>query len=167
VDALSNLEILERVMVSLIAGAVIGLEREWKNKPAGVRTYALVSEGSALFMIASLLLNAEVSAAGGFSDPSRIASTVVQGVGFIAGGVIFTQRARVTGLTTAAGLWVAAAVGLAAGAGFYILALIGVVTSLFALVPMRWFEQELIRNDWGKQLQVEEAGSVTDEASRS
>src|SRR3954449_3829076 len=96
---LSNIEILERVLVSLALGIVIGLEREWKNKPAGVRTYALVCEGAALFMIAGLLLSADLESAG-FSDPGRIASTVVQGVGFIAGGVIFTQRGQVKGITT-------------------------------------------------------------------
>jgi putative Mg2+ transporter-C (MgtC) family protein len=165
-DTLSNLEILERVLVSLIAGAVIGIEREWSNKPAGIRTYALVSEGSALFMIASLLLSHEVTSAGGTSDPSRIASTVVQGVGFIAGGVIFTHRARVTGLTTAAGLWVASAVGLASGAGFYIVALIGVLTSLFALVPMRWFEQEVVRGSAGEEhTENPKSGGVSDEAN--
>ncbi|MCC6792249.1 MAG: MgtC/SapB family protein [Thermomicrobiales bacterium] len=144
---MTNLEIFERVMLSLVAGAIIGLEREWKNKPAGVRTYALVCEGSALFMITSLMLNQEIVAGGGISDPSRIASTVVQGVGFIAGGVIFTHKAKVQGLTTAAGLWVTAAIGLAVGAGFYAITIIGVLVALFALVPMHWLEREWAKND--------------------
>lgn len=139
-DSLTNLEIFERVMLSLAAGAAIGLEREWKNKPAGIRTYALVCEGSALFMIVSLLLNQHLVKEGGTADPSRIASTVVQGVGFIAGGVIFTQRAKVQGLTTAAGLWVTAGIGLAVGAGFYALTIIGVFAALFTLVPLHWIE---------------------------
>jgi putative Mg2+ transporter-C (MgtC) family protein len=143
VDPLSNLEIAERVVASLVAGAAIGIEREWKNKPAGVRTYALVCEGSALFMIASLMLNEQIIGDGGTSDPSRIASTVVQGVGFIAGGVIFTHKARVQGLTTAAGLWVTAAIGLAVGAGYYVLTLIGVLAALFTLVPMHWIERRM------------------------
>ncbi len=147
---LSNLEILQRVVLSLVAGTAIGLERGWNKKPAGIRTYALVSEGSALFMILSLMLAQDVRASGGFSDPSRIASTVVQGVGFIAGGVIFTHHARVIGLTTAAGLWVAAAVGLAIGAGYYMPAFIGVAATVFTLVPMHWLEKEVVRANNGK-----------------
>lgn len=142
--------------MSLVAGAIIGLEREWRNKPAGIRTYALVCEGSALFMIASLMLNAEVTKAGGTADPSRIASTVVQGVGFIAGGVIFTHRARVQGLTTAAGIWVTSAIGLAVGAGYYTVALIGVVTALFTLVPMHWLEREVVKSDVARRQSDEE-----------
>jgi putative Mg2+ transporter-C (MgtC) family protein len=146
-ESLSNLEILERVVISIVAGAIIGAEREWQSKPAGIRTYALVCEGSALFMIAGLLLNAEISKAGGISDPSRIASTVVQGVGFIAGGVIFTQRARVQGITTAAGIWVTAAIGLAIGAGFYTAAIIGVLATLFTLLPLNWVERGVSKSD--------------------
>ena len=152
-------------MISLLAGTAIGLEREWNNKPAGIRTYALVSEGAALFMILSLMLAHDIRASGGFSDPSRIASTVVQGVGFIAGGVIFTHRAKVIGLTTAAGLWVAAAVGLVIGAGYYMAALIGVLASLFTLLPMRWFEKEVIHSS-GDGNDDRNAGGTNDEANR-
>lgn len=146
-EPLSNVEVFERLAFSLLVGAAIGLEREWQNKPAGIRTYALVCEGSALFMIASLMLNAEVTKAGGDADPSRIASTVVQGVGFIAGGVIFTRRTHVQGLTTAAGLWVTAAIGLAVGAGYYVPALFGVAAALITLVPMRWLERGMTKAD--------------------
>lgn len=140
-ETLSNLEIFERIAVSLIAGIIIGLEREWNDKPAGIRTYALVCEGSALFMIVSLLLGEQVVAAGRSYDPSRIASTVVQGVGFLAGGVIFTRGARVKGLTTAAAIWVTAALGLLIGAGFYTVAMMGVGAAIFMLVPMHWVER--------------------------
>jgi putative Mg2+ transporter-C (MgtC) family protein len=140
-DSLSNIEILERIVLSLIAGAMIGMEREWRNRPAGLRTYALVCEGSALFMVSSILLSNEMARNGGTADPSRIASTVVQGVGFIAGGVIFTNRAKVSGLTTAAGIWMASAIGLAIGAGYYAPAFIGVAAALFTLLPMHWLER--------------------------
>lgn len=145
-DALSNIEIVERIALSLLAGAIIGIEREWKNRPAGVRTYALVCEGAALFMISSVLLSSEVAEAGGVADPSRIASTIVQGVGFIAGGVIFTHRAKVSGLTTAAGIWMVAAIGLAIGAGYYVAAYIGVAATLFTLVPMHWLERGVMKS---------------------
>jgi len=146
-DALSNFEILERIVLSLVAGAIIGIEREWKNRPAGVRTYALVCEGSALFMVSSILLSNEMVSSGGTADPSRIASTVVQGVGFIAGGVIFTHRAKVSGLTTAAGIWMVSAIGLAIGAGFYTAAFIGVAATLFTLIPMHWLERGVIKSN--------------------
>jgi putative Mg2+ transporter-C (MgtC) family protein len=165
VDVLSNFEIVQRVVISLLAGTAIGLEREWNNKPAGIRTYALVSEGAALFMILSLMLSQEVRASGGISDPSRIASTVVQGVGFIAGGVIFTHRAKVIGLTTAAGMWVAAAVGLVIGAGYYMAALIGVLGTLFTLLPMRWFEKEFVQKNSNRQNQQTQ-NEVIDGASQ-
>lgn len=140
-DTLSNLEIFERIVVSLAAGVIIGVEREWSDKPAGIRTYALVCEGSALFMIVSLLLGEQVVGTGREYDPSRIASTVVQGVGFLAGGVIFTRGARIKGLTTAAAVWVTAALGLLIGAGFYFVAMLGVGAAIFMLVPMHWVER--------------------------
>jgi putative Mg2+ transporter-C (MgtC) family protein len=143
-DHLSNLEVLERIAVALFIGGAIGLEREWSAKPAGIRTYALVCQGSALFMICGLLLSEQLQGTSSL-DPSRIASTVAQGIGFIAGGVIFGHAGRIQGLTTAAGIWVTAALGLIVGAGFYAVALIGVGATLFVLVPLRWVESELMR----------------------
>jgi len=161
-DDLSNWQLALRIVVSLGIGVAIGFEREWHNKPAGMRTYALVCEGSALFMITSLLLAQQVKAAGGSLEVSRIASTVVQGVGFLAGGVIFSRGDRVKGLTTAAGIWVTAAVGLLIGAGFFRVALFGVGAAIFLLIPMRYLESALTR--------VEPLGhrhaAPTDEASQ-
>jgi len=122
---LTDTEAIIRILVALGVGALIGLEREWRNKDAGFRTYALVCEGSALFMITGILLYDQVRASGGIGDPSRIASTVVQGIGFIAGGLIFAAGSRVHGLTTAAGIWVTAALGLLIGAGYFYVALVG------------------------------------------
>jgi putative Mg2+ transporter-C (MgtC) family protein len=162
-ETLSDLEVFERILFSLAAGTLIGVEREWNNKPAGVRTYALVCEGSALFMITSLLLGEQVIALnGGNYDPSRIASTVVQGIGFLGGGVIFMRGSRVRGITTASAIWVTAALGLMIGAGFYIPALLGVVSSVFVLVPMRWFEKEMIRSEHRTALPSDD---ISDEAS--
>lgn len=139
---LSNTDAAIRVLVALFVGALVGLEREWRNKPAGLRTYALVCEGSALFMIGSILLYDEVLENGGSNaDPSRIASTVVQGIGFLAAGVIFTAGSKVHGLTTAAGIWVTAALGLLVGAGFYEVAAVGAVTTLITLSAFRVVER--------------------------
>ena len=132
--SLSNSEATIRILVALGIGALIGLEREWRNKNAGFRTYALVCEGSALFMITGILLYVQVrNAGGGISDPSRIASTVVQGIGFIAGGLIFAAGSRVHGLTTAAGIWVTAALGLLIGAGFFYIAIVGATATFVTL----------------------------------
>jgi putative Mg2+ transporter-C (MgtC) family protein len=143
-DTLSNIEAIERLLLALLAGAAFGLERERLDKPAGLRTYMLVCEGAALFMIGSLLLGDDVRRAGGTSyDPSRIGATIVQGVGFLAGGVILVSGTRVQGITTAAGLWVAAAVGLLIGAGFFTIAIAGTIATLFVLICVRWVEHWL------------------------
>jgi putative Mg2+ transporter-C (MgtC) family protein len=131
---MSEWDALLRVGLALIAGAILGFERELHDKPAGLRTYALVSQGAALFMVLGFMLSNEVYEGGSTSvDPSRIASTVVQGIGFLAGGVIFTIGAKVQGLTTAAGIWVAAAVGLLIGGGYYILGFGAVIMTVVAL----------------------------------
>ena len=126
-------EALGRVGLALLAGALLGAERELYDKPAGLRTYALVSQGAALFMVLGMLLASRGYGGETSVDPTRIASTVVQGIGFLAGGVIFTVGARVKGLTPAAGVWVAAAVGLLIGGGFYVLGFGAVVMSISAL----------------------------------
>jgi putative Mg2+ transporter-C (MgtC) family protein len=113
-------EIVLRIGLSLVLGGMLGLERQRKDKPAGLRTYGLVCEGAALFMMGSILIGNEVHEDwGGPYDPSRIGSTIVQGIGFLAAGVIFVSRGRIQGLTTAAGVWVTAAIGLLVGAGFF------------------------------------------------
>lgn len=130
---MSEWDALLRVGLALVAGAALGFERELKDKPAGLRTYALVSQGAALFMVLGVMLSNEVYGNDASVDPARIASTVVQGIGFLAGGVIFTIGAKVQGLTTAAGIWVAAAVGLLIGGGYYVIGFGAVVMTLIAL----------------------------------
>jgi putative Mg2+ transporter-C (MgtC) family protein len=136
-------EALLRVGLALLAGALLGLEREVADKPAGLRTYSLVAQGAALFMVLGILLSGQDFGSGASIDPSRIASTVVQGIGFIAGGVIFTVGARVQGLTTAAGVWVAAAAGLLIGGGFYIVGFGAVIMSLVVLRVLGFLGQKL------------------------
>ncbi len=133
-----------RIIIALALGAAIGLEREWKAKSAGFRTYALVSEGAALFMIGAIMLYNEVRGSGGATgDPVRVASTVVQGIGFLAGGVIFTARGHVRGLTTAAGIWVTSAIGVLVGMGFFVVAIFGTVATLVVLALFRYLEHWL------------------------
>ena len=90
-EPLSDIEAIQRLGAAMLAGIVLGFERERADKPAGIRTYMLVTQGAALFMICALMLSAQVTMFDGtVSDPGRIASTVVQGIGFIAAGVILT-----------------------------------------------------------------------------
>ena len=106
-----------RLLVAAALGAVVGYEREHVGKPAGVRTHGMVALGSALFTVVSLY------GFGGVGDPGRVAAQVVVGIGFLGAGAILHQRGSVHGLTTAASLWVTAAIGLSAGVGMYVMSL--------------------------------------------
>ncbi len=140
-ETLSDLEAIARLGLALLAGAILGLERERADKPAGLRTYMLVCEGAALFMVGSIMLGDQVRASGGEYDPSRIGSTIVQGIGFLAGGVILASGQKVRNLTTAAGIWVTAAIGLLVGAGLYPIALTGTIATIVALVGVKALER--------------------------
>lgn len=131
------------IFVGAILGGAIGLEREYRAKEAGFRTHFLVALGSALFMIVSAYGFSDVQMDGMTSrwDVSRVAAQVVSGIGFIgAGTIIFRkQENMVSGLTTAAGLWVTAAIGLACGGGMYILATACTILVLFGLEAFNYF----------------------------
>ncbi len=121
-DVGTQLELTVRLVVALLLGGVIGWERELARMPAGFRTHALVSLGSATFTVISAY-----AFTGPGSDPTRIAAQVVSGIGFLGGGAILHYGGTVRGLTTAASLWSVAAVGMAAGAGLYVVAALGAV----------------------------------------
>ena len=116
-------------------GAVLGLEREYRRKPAGLRTNILIAVGSALFTILSLAMTRH-----GEGDPSRVAGQIVTGIGFLGGGAIMRNRNTVHGMTTAATIWVNAAVGIAAGAGQFGLATFTAALTLVVLVVLPPFE---------------------------
>jgi putative Mg2+ transporter-C (MgtC) family protein len=120
----SEWELLWRLGLALVLSTVIGLEREWRQKSAGLRTYTLVGLGSALFLLVSEYGFFDALEPGRVVlDPSRVAAQIVSGIGFIGGGLIFVRQDAVRGLTTAAGVWLVAAVGMAAGAGLPVLAI--------------------------------------------
>jgi len=140
-----DIEIVYQLVLALILGSIVGLEREIKKRGAGLQTYSLVALGSCLFtIIAFELIDFFVGQPIITFDPSRIIQAVAIGVGFIGGGVIFRHGAGVAGLTTAAGLWVAAAVGVAIGAKFYFLAITATLLALFILVVFGLFEKKFI-----------------------
>lgn len=139
---LENMEILQqfniisvivRLTIALFLGALLGLEREQKQRPAGLRTYTLVCVGAALASVTNLYMYQQYSGV----DPSRIPAQIISGIGFLGAGTIMVTRVyRVKGLTTAAGLWCCAAIGIAVGAGFYSGALI---SGLMIVVSLRLF----------------------------
>ena len=134
-----TLELLLRLFVAGFFGILIGLERELRAKEAGVRTHFLVSTGSALFMMISaygFLATPELPGVRG-ADTARIAAQIVSGIGFIGAGTIMVTRGNITGLTTAAGLWVVAGIGMAVGCGLYIVALISTVLVLIGMEMLR------------------------------
>lgn len=148
-----NQEVAIRLTVALLCGGIIGLDREVRSHAAGMRTHALAAEGAALFTLAGILIASEARANGFVgADPSRVASTVAQGIGFLAAGVIFGSAVRVKGLTTAAGLWATAAIGVVSGAGLYFPAVFAtlatvIVLSLFKLLEDRISHRFVNRDD--------------------
>ncbi len=127
-----TVEIMYRITLAAFLGMMIGLEREHRRKPAGLRTYTLVALGATLFSVLSGSGFQSVLGTSSF-DPSRIASQVVVGIGFIGGGLIFLKGDKMEGLTTAAGLWATAAIGMAIGFGFYA---VGIYASFLVLVTL-------------------------------
>ncbi len=133
-----------RLVVSIICGVVIGIERKTRSKEAGIRTHAIVCMAACLFMIISkYMTTAQFNEYGQSGDPSRIASTVVTGIGFLGAGIIMYRRDVMYGLTTAAGVWATAAIGMAIGAGFVVLGAIATVLILilqiFFHLPIKAF----------------------------
>ncbi len=133
-------EVLLRIALAALLGGAIGLEREFREHEAGLRTHMLVAVGSALFTITSAYGFRDFLVAGGSlvrTDPTRIAAQIVTGIGFLGAGTIIRQGLAVRGLTTAATLWVVAAIGLSCGSGYYSAAVIATVVAFVLLGPMR------------------------------
>jgi len=146
------LEYSLRIGAALIIGMIVGLEREFQGKPAGIRTNILMCVGSCLIMIISLKVARE---SGNIADPGRIAAQVVTGVGFLCAGTIMRSRFSISGLTTAATIWVLSALGLAAGAGYYTLALLGTVAIVIVLILIRYLESYIISRRTTVKIHVE------------
>src|SRR5437899_10997931 len=147
-------EALLRIVLAAVFGGAIGLEREFREREAGLRTHMLVAVGSALFTLASAYGFRDFLVHGGAvvrADPTRVAAQIVTGIGFLGAGAIIRQGLSVRGLTTAATLWVAAAIGLAAGAGYYSAAVITTAVALVALGPLRWLGYRFTRRFRGER----------------
>ncbi|MGH3003413.1 MAG: MgtC/SapB family protein [Gaiellaceae bacterium] len=147
IPTLGGWDALLRLAVACALGTAIGFERELRDREAGVRTHLLVSLGAALFTIVSAFGFHDILTSGGGAiqlDPSRIAAQIVTGIGFLGAGAIIREGLSVRGLTTAATLWVVAAIGMACGAGYYWPAVAATLLTLFALWPLRLLAYRLI-----------------------
>jgi putative Mg2+ transporter-C (MgtC) family protein len=141
-------EVAVRLAVAAALTGAVGLEREFRERAAGLRTHMLVGVGSALFTIVSAYAWGDFifdRTQGTAFDPTRIAAQIVTGIGFLGAGVIIRQGLSIRGVTTAAGLWVAAAIGMAVGAGYWGAALIGTGVVLVGLGPLRMAEGWVVR----------------------
>jgi len=139
---IQNSHIILKLIVAAGLGMLVGLERILVHKEAGMKTHALVSLGAAVFIVVSEMIAVKYAIIGGL-DPSRVASQIIVGIGFLGAGSIILQGNRLSGLTTASGLWVTAGIGMAAGFGFYSLAVMTTVLVLFILVVVYLFEKPI------------------------
>ena len=143
--ALNWQSICMRLLCAMIVGMVIGTEREYTHRPAGMRTHILVALGACAVMITGQLIFAQYSQFGSTPDPARLAAQVITGVGFLGAGTIMREGANVKGLTTAASLWSVACLGIAAGGGYYTVALVGMVFILITLTFLELIQNLLVK----------------------
>lgn len=143
---MQNSEIISRLVLAVLLGAVIGAERVIVHKEAGMKTHALVALGAAVFVLISEEMGKKYLGFPGF-NPTMIASQIIVGIGFIGAGVIIfrEKESRLVGLTTASGLWVAAGIGMASGSGFFNIAIITTVLVLLIFIGMNVFEKPIKR----------------------
>ena len=150
-----GLENIFQLLLAVVLGGLVGMEREYRRKEAGLRTYALVSLGAALFTIISFEVfnsaNFLYSKAGIAFDPARIIGQIVLGIGFLGAGLIVYRQFHVEGLTTAAGLWVVAAIGTAIGAKLYSIAVFVAFLTILILAGLRIIEEKV----FGKEMEDE------------
>jgi putative Mg2+ transporter-C (MgtC) family protein len=158
---LSQADIILRLGLGFLAGAVVGFERSSRHQAAGMRTHILIATGSTLLMLLSIWLPQEYSSLKG-GDPGRIAAQVVSGIGFLGAGAMIRLGNNIKGLTTAASLWLIAAVGLAIGAGFYVGAAVVELITLFTLSVLDLLEKHLFPAERNKIIELQFKNSTPD-----
>ena len=147
-----------RLLCAMIVGSLIGLEREYTHRPAGLRTHILVALGACVASVMGQMLFAQY---GGTSDPARLSAQVITGVGFLGAGTIMKEGVSVKGLTTAASVWAVACLGIAAGFGYYGLAIAGMLFTLMTLTIFEALQRKLIHNHSAEDRFVLTAVDVT------
>ncbi len=159
-------DIIIRVVLSVVLGFAIGLERELTSKFAGLRTHILVCLGSCVFTILSIFVFPTFAAEGdpqAYGDPARIAAQILTGIGFIGGGTVLRQGPTVFGLTTAATLWTTASIGMAVGTGSIILGIIATILTLIVLILVRKIEIVFVKNISQKTVNIHATLTVAPE----
>ncbi|MBQ3491079.1 MAG: MgtC/SapB family protein [Oscillospiraceae bacterium] len=155
---ITYLAIIVRILAAVLIGGLLGLERGMKHRPAGLRTYMLVCVGSCMIM----LTNQYIYQVYGAGDPVRMGAQVVSGIGFLgAGTIVVTRRSQIKGLTTAAGLWTAAAVGLALGIGLYEVAVVGAMAIFVVITLLQKMDSNLHKRSNRAEVYVELTQEVT------
>ena len=145
---LSVWDIILRMACAMLVGAVIGTEREFTHRPAGMRTHMLVSLGACAVMITSQMLFAQYRVYGAMPDPARLSAQVITGIGFLGAGTILKEGPTIKGLTTAASIWAVACLGIAVGAGYYAVGLVGAACMMITLTVFEWLQELLLRNNY-------------------
>ena len=146
-------DLLVKILLSILLGFIIGMDRELTNKSAGLRTHILVCLGATVFTIISIYGFTGITYADGAKitrDPARIAAQILTGIGFIGGGAVLHHGGSISGLTTAASLWIASSIGMAVGTGQYELAILATITSLIVLVVIRKLNKILFSSNMKK-----------------
>lgn len=147
---LSVEEIAVRLALAMLIGAIIGIEREFSHRPAGLRTHMLVALGACAVMITSQMLFCQYRPYGATADPGRLSAQVIAGVGFLGAGTILREGVIVKGLTTAASIWTVACLGIAVGAGYYPIAFISLAFILITLTFVEWLQHKIFRNRFSR-----------------
>ena len=152
---------LFRLLVSLILGSLIGMERKRKGQIAGIRTFALISMGATLAMILSVYIPQEyIGVKNG--DPGRVAAQVITGIGFLGAGAIIQMKGSVRGLTTAAGIWMSATIGMAVGVGLYLISIVATLLVLAILTQFDRFEHRIHMGMESRTIRLRIQGIVSD-----
>lgn len=149
-----------RIVLSLILGSIVGVERKRKGQMAGLRTFSLISMGACIAMMLSIYVCQEtVGLLRG--DPSRIAAQVISGIGFLGAGTIIQMKGSVRGLTTAAGIWIIATIGMAVGAGLYLIAIVATALVLVVLTLLELLEHRVNVGNEARTIRLKVKGIVT------
>ena len=149
---LSTEEIALRLGLAMLIGALIGVEREFSHRPAGLRTHMLVALGACAVMITSQLIFCQYRPYGATADPGRLSAQVIAGVGFLGAGTSLREGAIVKGLTTAASIWTVACLGIATGAGYYEVSFIALFFILITLTVFEWLQHRVFRNRFNRYI---------------
>lgn len=150
-----------RLLLALLLGAAVGAERKHKGQVAGIRTFALISMGACLAMLLSIYVPQEYMGLKN-GDPGRIAAQVITGIGFLGGGAMIQQRGSVRGLTTAAGIWIAAIIGMAVGVGMYLASVVCTFLIFMVIVGFNHFEHRIHIGQEMKVISIRCKGIIKD-----